>query len=53
MDGQSITPARRLDSAPAELRTSSTRQTITARPSTSARSSTTPDTPDFEAFNPE
>ena len=50
MDGQSITPARRLDAAPAELRTSSTRQTITARPSNSARSSTTPD---FEAFNPE
>ena len=77
MDGRSITPARRLDAAPAELRASSTRQTITARPSTSARSSTTPDTlwspphrgarpgphfeelrprpdtPDFEAFNPE
>ena len=40
MDGRSITPARRLDAAPAELRASSTRQTITARPSTSARSST-------------
>ena len=40
MDGRSITPARRLDAAPTELRASSTRQTITARPSTSARSST-------------
>ena len=43
MDGRSITPARRLDAAPDELRASSTRQTITARLSTSARSSTTPD----------
>ena len=41
--GRSITPARRLDAAPDELRASSTRQTITARLSTSARSSTTPD----------
>ena len=32
MDGRSITPARRLDAAPAGLRASSTRQTITARP---------------------
>ena len=37
---RSITPARRLDAAPAELRASSTRQTTAARPSTAPDTST-------------